>query len=338
MKRSHVLDESERAAKGAVERTKRGLSRRQVLAGGAMAASALPLVDSFSPRLGAAQARRRGPQGGRGPIKVLLITQFHAFDRAPFYDMFDSFGEEITWTHVDRPAANVFFDPDVAKPWDVFITFGAFGGRVRKPKPGGGFENVDTEPSEELKQGTKALLQQGKGIVFLHHSISSWVHTWPEWVEIMGAAADWGKPLKNIRGKEFPRSGYRQGVEQHISVVDKEHPIVQGLGDGFDIVDEPYLCPVFEDSVHPILRSDFEPIDSNFPKLYERGWRHPKGSNLAGWVKTAEKSPIAYIQPGHDRVGWENESYRTLVMNAMRWAASEEALAWAADNPTKIFK
>jgi hypothetical protein len=35
-------------------------------------------------------------------------------------------------------------------------------------------------------------------------------------------------------------------------VVDKTHPIVQGLGDGFDIVDEAYSCQMFEESVHPL--------------------------------------------------------------------------------------
>ena len=34
--------------------------------------------------------------------------------------------------------------------------------------------------------------------------------------------------------------------------MDKTHPIVQGLGDGFDIVDEAYSCPMFEESVHPV--------------------------------------------------------------------------------------
>ena len=32
--------------------------------------------------------------------------------------------------------------------------------------------------------------------------------------------------------------------------MDKTHPIVQCLGDGFDIVDEAYSCQMFEESVH----------------------------------------------------------------------------------------
>ena len=54
-------------------------------------------------------------------------------------------------------------------------------------------------------------------------------------------------------------------------------------------------------------------------------------------MKTAEKSPVVYIQHGHDKLAWENPAFRRLVMNGIRWAASKEAMAWAAANPKKIF-
>ena len=56
------------------------------------------------------------------------------------------------------------------------------------------------------------------------------------------------------------------------------------------------------------------------------------GSNLAGWVKVAGRTPIAYLQNGHDRTAWENPAYQTLVLNAIKWAASKEAKTWAAAN------
>ena len=61
-------------------------------------------------------------------------------------------------------------------------------------------------------------------------------------------------------------------------------------------------------------------------------------SNLFGWVKTAENSPIVYIQGGHGQVTWEDEDFRKVMLNAIRWAASPEAKAWAKANPTRIFK
>jgi type 1 glutamine amidotransferase len=41
---------------------------------------------------------------------------------------------------------------------------------------------------------------------------------------------------------------------------------------------------------------------------------------------------------GHGPATWINPVYRKLVLNAIKWAASPEALAWAKANPTKIFK
>ena len=41
---------------------------------------------------------------------------------------------------------------------------------------------------------------------------------------------------------------------------------------------------------------------------------------------------------GHNATGWTNPNYRQLVVNAIKWAASPEARAWAKANPKKIFK
>ena len=53
----------------------------------------------------------------------------------------------------------------------------------------------------------------------------------------MGIACDWGQPLR-VRGVDHPKSGYFQNTKQRITVVDKDHPITQGLGDGFEIYRE----------------------------------------------------------------------------------------------------
>jgi uncharacterized protein len=286
------------------------------------------------PARGPAQAQ----QGGSGPIRVLFISKFHPFDRENYFLMLDSFGKDITWTHVENPAAEAFYDPKVSARFDVFLFFDMAGLRPRVTAPDGTTKINPEVPSPETKANFKALLQSGKPLVFTHHSIASWVHTWPEYVETMGGACDWGNPV-TFRGKQYPNSGAQSGVKEHVSVVDKTHPIVQGLGEGFDAVDEMYLCPYAEDSVHPLLRSDFVAVDKNFPRRYESGWRYPgQGSSLAGWVKTAEISPVVYLRNGHDRQVWENPAYRMLLLNAIKWAASPEAKAWAKANPTKIYK
>lgn len=287
-------------------------------------------------------------QGGVGPIRVLFVTAFHAFDRENLFRMLDRFGEDITWTHIEHPAAEHFFDPELAKAYDVFLFYDAFAGRVKTGLDADGEPVYEYRaPSEKLQADLKQLLINGdKGLVFFHHSLASWVHTWPAgvsgtnaYIEVMGAAADWGKDIKNVRGVDYPKSGYRQGTEQRFTVVDRNHPITAGITD-FDLVDEPYLCPVLEDSVHPLLSTDFKAEVEAFahaPNRANVGDGHPSGSNLAGWYKSAENSPVVYIQPGHDNNAWSHPAYEQLMLNAIKWAASQEAKDWARANATKIF-
>ena len=274
----------------------------------------------------------RMPQGGRGPIKVLLITKGHEFEREPFFQMFDAIGNDITYTHVEHPAAQKFMEPAMAKDYDVFVYYDLAGPGVRTAKPDGTFERVYPPPSPELKKNFEALVKQGKGMVFLHHASAGWAHHWPEYSEVIGGACDWYAPT-TIRGFDHPNMGYFGNTTQHETIVDKTHPITQGLGDAIDIVDEAYSCAFFEDTVHPLIRTDFKPVDHD--KNLNPKWPF---SNLAAWWKVSERSPVVFLQNGHGPTAWANPAYRILLANSIKWAASKEAMDWAAANPTKIFK
>ena len=285
---------------------------------------------------GQGRGGRGGPgQGGSGALKVLFVSKGHPFDREGLFATLDALGTDITWTHVEHPAAEAFLEPKLAAPYDVLLFYDMDGYGPRQhtvTNPDGTQSRTWDPPSAELQKNFKALLQSGKGLVFFHHSIASWVHSWPEYTEVVGGACDWGNPI-TIRGVEHPRSGFFQKTAQKVTIVDKSHPITQGLTDGFEITDESYSCPFFEESVHPLVRTDFVPADHD--RNLNPKWKY---SNLAAWVKTAENSPVAYVQFGHDRTAWENPQFRVLLLNAMKWAGSPEAKAWAKANPKKIFK
>jgi type 1 glutamine amidotransferase len=336
------------------DRNTKALSRRGLMGLGAAIAAVLPFAAKAqapaTPPAGGRGGRGGGAPrltpGGSGPIKVLFITKFHPFDRENLFLAFDRMGNDITWTHVEHPAAEAFFDPKLAAAYDVLMFYDAYTGRVQTPGATPDARPVTSynPPSRELVANTKALFQEGRhGFVFLHHAIASWVHTWPAgvngsnaYVEAMGAAADWGTPIKNIRGVDYPASGAKGGNAQHITVVDKAHPVTAGVED-FDITDESYLCPMFEDSVHPLLRSSFQPVAAEFANRGPAIASHPPGSNMTGWVKTAEISPVVYIQHGHDNTAWSNPAWARLVLNAIKWAASPESKTWAKANAKRIF-
>lgn len=180
-----------------------------------------------------------------------------------------------------------------------------------------------------------ALLDAGKGMVFLHHAIAGWP-AWPEYAEILG-----GRFLylsDELRGEVRPDSGYRHKVEHKLSVV-ADHPVTKDLPHEFPMTDELYLFEIFENELEPLLASDYSFTEQNFysatkavkeGKLFDNeGWSHAPGSNLVGWVKSYRNSPIVYIQGGDDPEAYGNEHYRQLIENAINWAASPEAHHWA---------
>ena len=170
-------------------------------------------------------------------------------------------------------------------------------------------------------------------MVFTHHSLASWPHSWPEYIEVMGGACDWGNSI-TTRGVQHPQSGFFPMTPQHITVVDKSHPITQGLGDSFDIIDESYSCPYYEDSVHPAAAHRFQAGGSQSQSQPELEVQQPRRlgedaprtarSRTSRWAMGPPRGPTSPIGK--------------LVLNAIKWAASPEALAWAKANPKRIFK
>ena len=261
---------------------------------------------------------------------VLLATKGHPFQREPFFSMFDAFQQDgaiAAWTHVEQPAAQRFFDPDGAAPYDAIVDYSM---------PGRGIGTGD--PPQSLKDGYRALTEQGKGLVLIHHNICSWP-AWEEDAEMAGGRFFYDPG--ELRGQQWPDSGYLLAVNHTVTVAEPEHPVVAGLDPEFELQDELYLAPYFEEDVVPLLRSDFEFTYKNFfspalvvheRRMYERGeWTHPPTSNMVAWAKSHRNSPIVYIQPGDVPTSYNNPNYRKLLANAIRWVASEEAHVWARE-------
>lgn len=258
---------------------------------------------------------------------ILLVTKGHPFERDAFFSLFDAM--DVNWTHVEQPAARVFFSPEFAADYDALVMYDMPGIAF---KPGGPEFEV---PSEQYRRQLMALLEAGKGMVFMHHAIAGWP-AWEEYAEIVG-----GRFLympAELRGEMKPDSGYRHKVQHEISVL-ADHPVTSGLPEHFSMTDELYLSEVFEDSVIPLLSSNYAFTRDNFysatyavrdGKMFENdGWSHDDASRLVGWVKSYRNSPIAYVQGGDDPEAYESEHFRRLVENAIHWAASDEALTWA---------
>ena len=255
-------------------------------------------------------------------INLLVITRGHPFERDPFFEMIDSLG--FQWSHIEHPAAQNFFEADNIKKYNAILFY---------DMPGLNFESNPNEesffvnPSEYFKKNFIDRLSDGIGCVFLHHSLAGWP-LWDEYSEIVGGKFLY-KPGK-VRGVESPDSGYRHFVDYKVMPVG-DHPITRGLEE-FEIEDELYLAHVFEDSINPILKSNYSFKKDNFYSASNalagnlnsnENWNHEDGSNLVGWTKNYKKSAITYLQFGDGVKSYKNENVRNLVRRSISWVIKE---------------
>ena len=226
----------------------------------------------------------------------------------------------------EQPDARAFFGSERAAAFDAFVLYDMPGIAFQQ---GGGARFED--PPESHREAFLALLEAGHGFVFLHHAIAGWP-AWDEYAEILGGRFLYAPG--ELRGRTWPDSGYQLNVRHRVTTV-ADHPVLEGVQDGFEIEDELYLCPIFEDDVNPLLRSDARFEDDAFHsaalairgKMFSReGWSHPPGSSLVGWWKRWGRSPIVYLALGDGPSAYAHPMFRRLVGNAIRWVAEEARL------------
>jgi hypothetical protein len=253
--------------------------------------------------------------------EILLVTKGHPFPREPFFDMFDEM-PGVTWTHVEQPAAQALFDVRHAAPYDAFVLYDMPGIRFH-PDRAPEFR----QPDEAFRRRFRVLLEQGQGMVFLHHAIAGWP-AWEEYADIIG-----GRFLYlpgTLRGRSCQDSGYRHHVTHEVRTLAR-HPVTEGVPERFSITDELYLFEVFEDDVMPLLASNYRFHADNFysaaravrdrQMFSNEGWSHPGGSNLIGWARTHGASRIVYLQCGDDAAAYANPYFRRLIRNAIGWVS-----------------
>jgi uncharacterized protein len=263
--------------------------------------------------------------------RLLVLTGGHPFVLEAFTEAFDAIAP-ARWTHETQPHAQAMLTPSAVANFDALVFYDMPGITFTRADPPAEFPT----PSDSLVKGMRALLDAGVGMVFLHHAVASWP-AWEEYAEIVGGRFHYQPGT--LREVHYPDSGYRFDVSHTVEVLDPTHPVCAGLGDSFELTDELYLYPVFEDSVVPLLRTTF-PMDDSSPffsadaairgrRNTNDGWSHPAASQMVGWAKNAGNSPIVYLQFGDGPTTYADPSFRRVVDNAARWVASDDAHTWA---------
>lgn len=207
--------------------------------------------------------------------RVLIVTGGHDFEREAFFDIFRDM-PEVEFQEVSQPQANQLYDSQLIDSFDVLL-----------------FYDMVQDIDEIQKAAFLNMLKEGKGMVFLHHSLVSY-QEWDEFEQIIG-----GRYF--LSGQDQDSSTYRHDVEIPVKVIPDDHPVTTGLND-FTIHDEVYGNFKVLPRVHPLLSTT-----------------HPESGNIIGWTNTYGNSRIVYLQLGHDRYAYENPNYRRLLQQAIAW-------------------
>ena len=269
------------------------------------------------------------------PLNVLVVIKGHPYDYNAFHAMFDE-SPGLNATFVEQPAAQVLLQPENVSEYDAVLFYDMWGIR-------GDGGDGSRQPSDRYRSAIEAALESGVGLVLSNHALVQWPE-WPLWREISGGSFMLNEGM--LYGEKVPGSGYRGGAGQpernathRLRPATPGHPVVAGLEDGFEIVDEIYLkTSGFERNpdIVPLLRSDYAFVQENFtpPPLAtaaeQASWKHPQGSNLIVWAKRTRNSPVVAMDSGDGPLAYANPAFRRLLSNALHWVASPEAKAWAA--------
>jgi type 1 glutamine amidotransferase len=220
-----------------------------------------------------------------GKTRVLLVTGGHDFETNQFFQIFQD-NPAITFVKVNHPDAHAWLKPDKAREWDVLVCY-----------------DMWADITEEAKADFVSRLQEGKGLVVLHHAIADY-SKWPEYANIIGAKYYLEKQVVN--GVEKARSVYEHGVKFKVQIADPAHPVTRGLQD-FEVHDETYNLFDVQPSNHALLKT-----------------AEPKSAPVIGWSKEYGKARVVYLQLGHDHFAYENPNYRRLIAQAIMWVARRD--------------
>jgi len=216
-------------------------------------------------------------------VKVLVITGGHDYDEKGFNQLLELL--PIDYDLVKHPDALTMLEPENIKHYRTVLLY-----------------DMPDEITEKAKSDFVAMLEDGTGLVVLHHAVCSY-RNWPEYMRIVGGRYAHTPWMKDTILQ--PASTYQHDVELLVKVGELEHPVTEGVGD-FMIVDETYANMEILQTVHPLLFTD-----------------EPTSSPLVCWVNRYGNARIVTLTLGHDRQAWDNPSFIQILTQAVLWTAEQ---------------
>ncbi len=153
---------------------------------------------------------------------------------------------------------------------------------------------------QDISEAEKAIFlkefEKGTGMVFMHHSLGSH-NQWPGYTKLIGGKFN----LPEFTSETSLVSDYKHDIVLNVEITNRNHPVTMGVKD-FEIQDEGYSNIEVLPAVYPLLKTS-----------------HPDCDEYIGWTQNVYNSRTVYLMGGHDKFAYENESFRTILENALHW-------------------
>ena len=150
----------------------------------------------------------------------------------------------------------------------------------------------------EYRKALFAFVAAGKGLVMLHPGV--W-YSYPQWPELNATIVGGGA------------RGHDRLAAYSVNAVKPEHPVMKGVPASFTVEDELYYLNAEAEKV-PQGTSAIEVLAETSPSVKFMK-PHP-----AVWVTSHPTARIVGITLGHDQRVHDLEAFKTLLVNAVRWA------------------
>jgi type 1 glutamine amidotransferase len=231
-----------------------------------------------SPGTGAVSQTGNGKDSDSHSLHVAVVTGGHAFDVPNFYRLFRQLPDVDAYPqHIEHFASS---PQEVRDSYDAIVFYGMDQGVP---------EEKGRRASGNPKAAIERLVDQGQGIVVLHHALLAW-EKWEFWNQLIGF------DNRNFR--------YKEGLQLEIEVGDKSHEITQGMSD-FTIIDEGYVLHGKYDGQGTVLLTT----------------DHDDSMAQVAWARQHGKSRVFCMALGHDKLAWNNEGFRDILCRGIAWSA-----------------
>ncbi|MEI7828967.1 MAG: ThuA domain-containing protein [Prolixibacteraceae bacterium] len=215
------------------------------------------------------------------PIRIMVITGGHSYDKPPFDEMLSRLGPDITSQVSEFPAAYDQFLPENRGKYDVLV-----------------FYHMWQKITPEQEKLFSETIKEGKPLVVLHHSICAF-DEWPEYWKIVGGKY-FHKPT-TVDGKEYAACTYIHDIRFMVNIA-KKHAVTKGVKD-FEIFDETYKGYYVAPGVAPLLTTT-----------------EKSSQTVIGWTLKYGKARVVTLQCGHAAPTYQNENFRKLLKQAIQWS------------------